>query len=703
MSRYDLESLSLPILKGGMLRAVANAVERPVTRRLLLRRLLKIGGITRFREVELDSPPLFYPLKGESLSDGDLPGSENTNAASAPRIQACADRPSNAPTLASIGDYARAYASATTNPSEVAERFLAALEADSHEDKPLNAFIAVDAAELRRLAKLSTERHESECTLGPLDGVPVVIKDQVDMVPYPTTAGTNFLGQSAAGEDATTVARLRAAGALLLGKGNMNEIGMNPTGHNVYHGHTRNPFHRDYDTGGSSSGPAAATAAGLCPISLGTDEGGSIRIPAAHCGLIGLKATFGRVSSHGAAPLPWSLGHVGPIGAHTQDVALAYATIAGPDPADPHTLNQPPVLIDGWDQSDLKDVKLGVYWPWFRHADQQIVSTCEDLLTKLAERGATVEEVEIPNLDALRMAHVVTALSEMASSMSAYAKEMRSLAPSTRINLALAGGFTSNDYIRAQRIRARAMADFEAIYASVDALVTPATGVTAPPIPPDGAPWGVSDLGTTTENMRYMAPANMLGFPAISFPAGYTRDGLPIGMQAMTSHWREHLLLRISHVAEQFVERRKPEVYYDLLHSAAPDADHDSPSATDVTEEDEAPEDMLEETAEQTVEEPPEETAEETAEETVEETAKETAEETVEDEEAEEDQAEPERVNINTAPLEELTRIRHVGPARAEKLIELRPFDSLDQLSQIDGIGPAALRDIREEGVAHVE
>ncbi|MFP4173002.1 MAG: amidase family protein [Candidatus Hydrogenedentota bacterium] len=673
MSRYDLESLSLPTLKGGALRAFANAIERPVTRGPLLRRLLKAGGITRFREAELDSPPLFYPLKGDSLRDGDLPGSGNTNAASAAQIQACADEPSNAPIFASIGDYARAYASGTATPSEVAERFLAALEAESHEEKPLNAFIAVDAEELRRLAKRSTERHESEGALGPLDGVPIVIKDQVDMVPYPTTAGTSFLGRNVAGEDATAVARLRAAGALLLGKGNMHEIGMNPTGHNVYHGHTRNPFHRDYDTGGSSSGPAAAAAAGLCPISLGTDEGGSIRIPAAHCGLVGLKATFGRVSSHGAAPLPWSLAHVGPIGAHTQDVALAYATIAGPDPAGPHTLHQPPVLIDGWDQADLKGVTLGVYWPWFRHADQQIVSACEDLLTKLAERGATVEEVEIPNLDALRMAHAVTALSEMASSMSAYAKEMRSLAPSTRISLALARTFTSSDYIRAQRIRAQAMADFEEVYASVDALVTPASAVIAPAIPLDGIPWGISDLGTTTENMRYTLPANMLGFPAISFPAGYTAAGLPIGMQAMTSHWREHLLLRISYVAEQTVERRKPEVYYDLLQSAAPDAGSDSPMATEVTGEDEAPE-----------------TAEE-------------VEETAEDEGAGEDQAEPERVNINTAPLEELTRIRHIGPTRAEQVIELRPFDSLDQLTRIDGIGPAALRDIVEEGVAYVE
>ena len=565
MSTYDLESLSLPVLTGAALRGVAAALENRATRGLLIGSLLASGGITRLRALGVEQPPLFYPF---DRTPGEAPGGRarrRSDGPSARDLRGCVEHPTAGDMFAGVGDYVRAYSDGSTTPSEVAERFLAAIDAEKLEPKSINAFIAVDPAVLRRDAAESTERYRTRRTRGPLDGVPVAVKDEVDMLPYPTTVGTSFLGASPPAADATAVARLRAAGALLLGKANMHEIGINPTGHNVHHGHARNPYGRDHDTGGSSSGPAAATAAGLCPLSLGADGGGSIRVPAAHCGLVGLKPTFGRVSLKGSAPIVWSVGHLGPIGAHTSDVALAYATIAGPDPADPHTLRQPPVSIDGWDRRDRTDVTLGVYEPWFAHADPEVVAACEGVLARLVEHGATIRKIEIPGLDALRVAHAVTILSEMASAMSSYPTERHRLAPATRISLALARSFTSDDYLRAQRVRAEAMERFTALYASVDAIVTPTCAVPPPAIPANGIRSGTSDLGTVTEIMRFAIPANMLGLPAISFPAGYTTTGLPIGMQAMAAHWQEHLLLRIAHVAESFVARRPPEVHYRLL------------------------------------------------------------------------------------------------------------------------------------------
>ncbi|MFW6293341.1 MAG: amidase [Spirochaetota bacterium] len=565
MSSYDLESISLPVLTGAPLRAFANILESPATRGLLLGSLLKSGGITRLRALPQSAAPLYYPLDDEpSGTTGSRPRRKN-DGPSPRELRACVAGSGPDAAFASVGDYVKAYASGSTTPSEVAERFLEALEAESREEKPIRAFIAVDPAELRRLAGASTARHHSRRAIGPLDGVPIAIKDEVDMTPYPTTVGTTFLGAHPATTDATTVARLRAAGALLLGKANMHEIGINPTGHNIHYGHARNPYNRDHDTGGSSSGPAAATAAGLCPVSLGADGGGSIRVPAAHCGLVGLKATFGRISRLGSAPINWTVGHLGPIGAHTRDVALAYATLAGTDPADPHTLRQPPVTIEGWNRGDLKGVTLGVFAPWFHHADAEVVAACESRLERLVDSGAEVHEVDIPDLDALRIAHAVTILSEMTSAMSAYPQARRSFAPATRISLALARSFTSDDYVRAQRVRAEAMERFRGIFESVDALITPTSAITAPAIPRNGVPSGVSDLGTVIETIRFAVPANMLGHPAISFPAGYTSTGLPIGMQAMGAHWSEHLLLRISNVAEQIVTRIAPEVRYRLL------------------------------------------------------------------------------------------------------------------------------------------
>ena len=187
----------------------------------------------------------------------------------------------------------------------------------------------------------------------------------------------------------------------------------------------------------SSSGSAAAVAAGLVPVAVGADGGGSIRIPAALCGVVGLKPTFARISEHGAAPLCWSVAHLGPIGAAVEDVTLAYAVMAGPDPAEPLTLQQPPVTIAGWDTPHLRGVRLGVYPEWFRHADPALVAANEKMLAELQRAGAEVKEVVVPELNAMRVAHAVTILSEMAACMENFPDNRRDFAPSTRLSLVI--------------------------------------------------------------------------------------------------------------------------------------------------------------------------------------------------------------------------------------------------------------------------
>lgn len=557
---YDLKSVKLPRLSGRPLRAFAAALDNPAARALLLGNLLESGGITKLRRLRLAELPLFYPLEPAAERGGRLEQADWAETA--------VPAPPGSP-FASIGDYATAYRDGRTAPLAVAEKLLAAIAASDQGSKPLRAFIAVNGSDMLAQAQAATERIQRGKALSALDGVPVAIKDEVDMTPYPTTVGTKFMGKAPARADATTVARLRAAGALLIGKANMHEIGINPTGHNVHHGHTRNPYHPDYDTGGSSSGPATAVAAGFCPVALGADGGGSIRIPAALCGLVGLKATFGRVSEFGAAPLTWSMGHLGPIGATVADVALAYAVMAGPDERDLNSQQQPAVTLAGWNTPDLRGLTLGVYWPWFRHATPDIVAANEAMLNQLANAGATIREIEIPQLDAMRVAHVATILAEMATNMSYYPQHQKDFAPATRINLALARSFTSMDYLQAQRARRQGMDIFRRVYADVDVVVTPATAVTAPPIPADGLSDGLSDLSTVVELMRYVVPGNLLGLPAISFPVGYDANGLPIAMQAMGRHWEEHVLLRVAGMAEKLVERKRPQVFYPIIETTA--------------------------------------------------------------------------------------------------------------------------------------
>jgi Asp-tRNA(Asn)/Glu-tRNA(Gln) amidotransferase A subunit family amidase len=347
----------------------------------------------------------------------------------------------------------------------------------------------------------------------------------------------------------------------------MHEIGINPDGANAHHGTVRNPYHLDHESGGSSSGSAAAVAAGFCPLAVGADGGGSIRIPAAHCGIVGLKATYGRVSEFGAAPLDWSVAHLGPIGATVGDVALGYAVMAGRDELDEHTWAQTAVSLNGWQDSDLSGLTLGVFRDWFTHATPEIVGVCETMLGHLAKAGAKVREIEIPELDAMRVSHAVTILAEMATAMAAYPENWDDFAPSTRINLIIGQAATARDYVQAQRLRTRALAIFAKVFEAVDVVVTPGTAVTAPLIPAGGIPGGWSDLSTVTEVMRYVIPGNFVGLPALTLPVGYDAQGLPISMQLMGRHWQEQILFRVAAALERVVERKRPSLFYDVLHN----------------------------------------------------------------------------------------------------------------------------------------
>ncbi|MFI5243962.1 MAG: amidase [Gemmatimonadales bacterium] len=551
---YDLRSLKLPRLGTGALRVFAALLETPMVGPLLLKRLKKDAGLTRISTDAVGEEPTFLPILA---SDG---------RATPPLARAAP--PGEAPgfRFPGVDDFTRAYREGRATPEQVAERFLAQRDRSERDAPALRAFIAVDRDDVMSQAKASGARWRAGAPFGPFDGVPVAVKDEIDQAGYPTTVGTSFIGTSRAAHDATVVARLRAAGALLVGKANMHEIGINVTGLNPHHGTTRNPYDDRFHTGGSSSGPATVVASGLSPVAIGADGGGSIRMPAALCGIVGLKATFGRVSEHGAFPLCWSVAHNGPMATSVRDCARTYGLIAGPDPRDPLSLAHPAVEIDDAPPADLRGVTLGVYWPWFRHASPDVVQRCESLVRALVERGAALREVEIPGLDMMRVAHIVTITGEMASAMMPYDRDhRRDFGLDARVNLATARSSSAAEYVRAQRIRTRAIAAFRRAFEGVDAIVTPATGVVAPRINPAAQPHGESDLSTTTEIMRFAFPSNLTGHPAISFPAGYDAGGLPIGLQAIGRPWGERMLLRIAGAAELIVERKAPRRWYPLI------------------------------------------------------------------------------------------------------------------------------------------
>ncbi|MEW5939902.1 MAG: amidase [Chloroflexota bacterium] len=557
-SAYDLKSVKLPYLSGAGLKLFVSALEGPLGG-ALIPNLLQSAGVAEFRKKHFDEAPTNLPIH--------FTGALATEAASVPGEEWPREfKHGPGFKFASAGDYAAAYRNGSATPEEVAKRVLEAIESSNTANPPLRAMVNVKAEEVLRMAREATQRYKEGRALGPLDGVPVAVKEELDMTPYPTTVGTAFLGKSPAAEDATVVARVRAAGALLIGKANMHEIGIGVTGLNAHHGTTRNPYNPAHYTGGSSSGPATAVAAGLCPIAIGADGGGSIRIPSAFCGVVGIKPTFGRVSEFGAAPLCWSVAHVGPIAASVSDLALGYAAMAGPDPREANSLHQPLPTLRGWDNAEIKGLRIGVFWPWFRHASAEVVEACESLLKRFEGLGADLREIVIPDLEAARVAHVITIAGEMAQAMDTYhAEHHKQHGLDVRTNLTLARTFNGMDYVRAQRVRTRLMNHFQRAFESVDVIVTPSTGVAAPLIPPAALPAGDSDLTTLTEIMRFVTPANLTGLPAISFPAGYTPGGLPVGMQAIARAWDEATLFRLALAAEGLVERQEPRVWYRLM------------------------------------------------------------------------------------------------------------------------------------------
>lgn len=553
MSSYKLESVNLPKLTGRSLRMFASFLDTKIGHALLWGKLARDAGLTKLEALDPQESPAFEP---NHKAEAAAPEEREVVIKDLETIRA--SEPVKTP-YATIGDYAKAYRDGTTTPTDVATRVLAAIEKTEQAESPLRLFIAIDSEDVHRQAKEAAARLADGKPLSILDGVPIAIKDELDMVPFPTTVGTGFLGREPAHEDATVVSRLRAAGAVLVGKCNMHEIGINPTGANLVHGHCRNPWDISRDPGGSSSGSAAAVAAGVVPAAIGADGGGSIRVPAALCGTVGLKATWGRVSEYGAAPLCWSVAHVGPLAATVEDTALLYRVIAGSDPNDPNSQCRPAVTVDGWSNDDLTGLRLGVYPEWFDHCDDEIRSTCQASVDNLIKQGAKLVEVEIPELEEMRIAHAITILSEMAASLASHDAAHKRLAPSSRINLRIGGSFQASDYVRSQRMRRRALDIFAEVFKKVDVVVTPATALAAPLIPEKGESAGWSDLSTVTELMRYANTANLTGHPAIAVPVGFTKSGLPIGLQIIGRPWEEHILFKIAHSVERVAEHRSPE------------------------------------------------------------------------------------------------------------------------------------------------
>ena len=555
---YRRAPVKAPRLSGMALKAMVNTLERGGVGPALVEKLMRDSGIEPWRELSAgDAPPIQYPLPpGAPPSESQTPVEQAARAAAASPVT---------PRQETVAAFARAYRDGSTDPVAVTRKVHEAIERlDGGADR-LGLFIARKPEEVLRAAEASAERLRAGMPLSVLDGVPVVIKDELDLAGFPTTLGTTFRTELAQA-DSTVAARLKAAGAVILGKANMQEIGINPIGLNPHHGAARNPWSRGHITGGSSSGSGAVVAAGLCPVSIGADGGGSIRIPAALCGIVGLKATWGRIPETGVPPLCWNVAHVGPLGLTVDDVAAAYAIVAGPDEHDVVARQQPPHHLSGYEDGALKGVRMGICTPYFEDADADVVARCRESVRALTDAGATVVELPAPDLNTILWTHSCIILSEMAEAMLPQVKARASVfGLDSRTNLALGRHFRATDLIHALRHRHRLTRELLALMADVDVIVTPTTASTAPAIPEATLPAGESNLPVVDALMRFIRLANLTGCPALSVPAGFDRAGLPVGVHLMGRPYEEHLLLRLGRVVERASERRTPGIHVSVL------------------------------------------------------------------------------------------------------------------------------------------
>jgi Asp-tRNA(Asn)/Glu-tRNA(Gln) amidotransferase A subunit family amidase len=336
---------------------------------------------------------------------------------------------------------------------------------------------------------------------------------------------------------------------------------------NPHHGFARNPYNLAHITGGSSSGSAAAVGAGLVPVALGADGGGSVRIPAGLCGAFGLKPTFGRISDAGAFTIAWTVTHPGPIAASASDLALAYMAMAGRDERDHNTLLQPPPHLHGVNATaHLDDLRVGVFAEWVEDSSEEMRAATKRLVQQLQERGAKVVSVRIPNLQTIYRAHQISIGGEMATSaFRRFSEEPHRFGHDVRTALAVCRSLSTVDYVASQRVRTYATRLLREVFASVDVLVTPNTGDAAARIPDDAWPGGVADTELLSSNMRYAPIPNFTGHPAVTVPAGYTAAGLPLAVQFIGRHWEEHTLLRLAFVAEELAPRARPAAFFDIL------------------------------------------------------------------------------------------------------------------------------------------
>jgi aspartyl-tRNA(Asn)/glutamyl-tRNA(Gln) amidotransferase subunit A len=447
--------------------------------------------------------------------------------------------------MATLQALAAALRSRQISSRELVEESLRQIE---RLDGALNAFITVTGESALREAAYRDQELASGIDRGPLHGIPIAHKDLVRIRGVRTTGGSRIFADYVPTRDAVIAAQLHAAGAVSVGKTGLHELAYGITSNNPHFGTIHNPWDLSRIPGGSSGGSAAAVATDIVPLAIGTDTGGSIRVPASFCGIVGFKPTFGRVSTRGVLPLGFSQDHVGPMTRTVRDAAVAFQAMA----SDPSGVVPPPT-------ARLTGMRIG--WPrtyYFDRLDPEVDAAVRSAFRTAAELDAQIVEIDLPDMEALRTAAATCLLAEAAAVLRPYLDRRADFGSDVLALLDQGKVIPALDYIEARRMRIRIGRRFERIFEQVDCIFTPTTPIAAPKIGQTTLIFGHAHEEVRAAATRLTRGMNALGNPAISIPCGLTRSRLPIGLQIIGARRQDDLVLHAAAAMEDalgFTER----------------------------------------------------------------------------------------------------------------------------------------------------
>ena len=573
---YASKDLYTPLLTGYKFKLFTWLSYTRLLNRMIVSRMIRVSGMDILAGEYIPEKPTFYPSPSPASAEPAALTSSNDNTLLT-LVEAFLrqDKPGNGFRYATVADFHHAYQTGKCTPVDVARAVLQAIADSNKASPPLRAIVDVDRDAVMDMALASSERWKQKKPLSLLDGVPVSVKGMFCIDSYPRRGGSLFIPACTQGiPEAAVVSKLRKAGAIIAGVANLQEFGTGTLGSNCNKLHltARNPHNPHHYCGGSSSGSASSVSAGLCPVSIGADGGGSIRIPASVCGVVGLKPTNGLLDTTGMMGYSATVGTAGPLSSSVLDSAITMNILLE---GEKHSFS-----LSGLHQSftqmeegkpPLDGISVGIYWSYFEHADPEIVQSCKKAVEWLKKLGAVVKDIVIPELEENRVAHGISISSEFATSLAVDVdRHFWEINPETLIPIGGGLYFSALEYLNAQKQRTRAVRMLQTLFEEVQVIVTPGTACLIPEVTPDALHCGVSDGTTTGRLMRYAFLANLTGVPGLVLPVGQSNSGLPIGLQLMAPWHQEGLLIQVGWALESCTPALlHPQVHYNLLHGGA--------------------------------------------------------------------------------------------------------------------------------------